>query len=152
MTEKDTFQTFMKNIEYDPQPLPIQQPTHRKRVNSIEKTEDKENRKRGNSVLEENRKRGNSLLEEIEKAQQRNIDIESTVHTDNKLLDDRHNESSISMPGLLYRVHNRFKPLMSLASPIIFTAIIREISEVSTIIYVGRTGVINTCIYIATVM
>ena len=35
---------------------------------------------------------------------------------------------------------DRLIPLASLASPIIFNAMIREVAEVSTIIFVGRTG------------
>ena len=42
--------------------------------------------------------------------------------------------------SFLGRIITRLTPLTSLASPIIFTAMIREISEVSTIIFVGRTG------------
>ena len=44
------------------------------------------------------------------------------------------------IPGFLKRTATRLAPLTNLASPIIFTAMIREISEVSTIIFVGRTG------------
>ena len=47
---------------------------------------------------------------------------------------------STILPGFLKRTATRLAPLASLASPIIFTAMIREISEVSTIIFVGRTG------------
>ena len=42
--------------------------------------------------------------------------------------------------GIIGKFITRLAPLASLASPIIFTAMIREISEVSTFIFVGRTG------------
>ena len=42
--------------------------------------------------------------------------------------------------GFFRTAASRLMPLASLASPIIFNAMIREVAEVSTIIFVGRTG------------
>lgn len=42
--------------------------------------------------------------------------------------------------GLVRTAADRLIPLASLSSPIIFNAMIREMAEVSTIIFVGRTG------------
>lgn len=42
--------------------------------------------------------------------------------------------------GFLRTAADRLIPLASLSSPIIFNAMIREMAEVSTIIFVGRTG------------
>jgi hypothetical protein len=42
--------------------------------------------------------------------------------------------------GFLSSTAKRLIPLASLASPIIFNAMIREITELSTIIFVGRCG------------
>jgi hypothetical protein len=50
---------------------------------------------------------------------------------------DRANSDDV---GFLKSAAGRFIPLASLASPIIFNAMIREICEVTTIVFVGRTG------------
>ena len=52
--------------------------------------------------------------------------------------------------GIIGKFITRLAPLASLASPIIFTAMIREISEVSTLIFVGRTAGGATAIGAAT--
>ena len=53
---------------------------------------------------------------------------------------NKQDSKSFRIPGCLENFVSRLAPLTSLAAPIIFTAMIREISEVSTIIFVGRTG------------
>ena len=50
---------------------------------------------------------------------------------------DRANSDDV---GFLKSAVGRIIPLASLASPIIFNAMIREICEVTTIVFVGRTG------------
>ena len=51
-----------------------------------------------------------------------------------------HEESRIMTETAGCRSVQRLAPVISLASPIIFTALIREAAEMSTIVYVGRTG------------
>jgi MATE family multidrug resistance protein len=60
-----------------------------------------------------------------------------TVEIVNERLRGGSTASKLEM-GFLSRTVSRIRPLLSLASPIIVTAMIREISEVSTIVYVGR--------------
>ena len=58
---------------------------------------------------------------------------------DSKTKEDTESRTKMTS-GIIGKFITRLAPLASLASPIIFTAMIREITEVSTIIFVGRTG------------